>query len=162
MTGSSIDALTVGAIGLSDFLFNTVPFLARKPPEPAPSVVSSSLSFADSRLRKIDFLRVAVGRLAAGAGIGGVVSWVAASGLGSDFRLAGEGERDEGALESLLLRRLARDLDLRRSFTTAAGRTLAESILEVPSFSDMGGLASCSLFAVTVIFGLLCSSATRS
>jgi hypothetical protein len=102
--------------------------------------------------------------------------------------LVGEGEREGGALDSFLLNRLARDLDFEgervrspktgagiilaesttgagrvlAESTTEAGRTLAESMLGVPSFSEAGGLGLCSLSAVTVILGLLCSSATRS
>lgn len=191
LVGSSMDALTVtvGAIGLSDFLFSTVPLLARKPTVSAASV-SSSLFFSESRLLKIDFLRLTTGRLAgAGAtGVAGVAAgataaavaaagavpaarsptafWTGSSGFVSRVLLAGDGERETGALDNLLLRRFARDLDFEGervlSPSTGAGRTLAESMLAVPSLTETGGLGSCSLSAVTVILGLLCSSATRS
>lgn len=161
--GSSIDALTVGAAGLSDFLLRTVPFLAKNPPVPVHSV-SSSLFLSDSRLLKIDFLRETTGRLAAGAGAGADSTTATgfragSSGFVSRVLLAGDGEREGGALDNLLLRRLARDLDFEGervlSPSTGAGRTLAESMLAVPSLSETGGLGSCSLSAVTVILGLL-------
>jgi hypothetical protein len=175
LVGSSMDALTVGATGLSDFLLSTVPFLARKPPDSVASV-SSSLFFSESRLRNMDFRRWTTGRLAAGDGVMATF-WAGSSALGSRVRFEGEGEREGGALDSFLLNRLARDLDfeaerVRSPSTgagitliesdTGAGRTLAESMLGVPSLSEAGGLGLCSLSAVTVILGLLCSSATRS
>jgi hypothetical protein len=170
-----MDALTVGATGLSDFLLSTVPFLARNPPDSVTSV-SSSLFFSESRLLNIDFLRETTGRLATGDGVT-ATSWTGSSAFVSRVRLVGEGEREGGALDSFLLNRLARDLDFEgervrspktgagiilAESTTEAGRTLAESMLGVPSFSEAGGLGLCSLSAVTVILGLLCSSATRS
>lgn len=113
--GSSMEALTVGATGLSDRLFRTVPLLARKPPLSVVSVSSSfffsSLFFSESRLRKIDFLRVATGRLTTG-GDSTTTSCTGASDFCSEVRFEGEGERDGGALDSLRLKRFASDLDL--------------------------------------------------
>jgi hypothetical protein len=186
LVGSSMDARAVGATGLSDLLLSTVPFLARNPPDSVASV-SSSLFFSESRLLNIDFLRETTGRLATGDGVT-ATSWAGSSAFVSCDRLVGEGEREGGALDSFLLKRLARDLDFEgervrspktgagrvltesttgagrvlAESTTGAGRTLAESMLGVPSLSEAGGLGLCSLSAVTVILGLLCSSATRS
>lgn len=155
-----MDALTVGAAALNDFLLSTVPFLAKKPPFSAASV-SSSLFFSESRLLKIDFLRETTGRLA--TGVGSLTGfWTGSSDFVSRVLLAGEGEREGGALDNLLLRRFAKDLDFEGERALEAGRTLAESMLAVPSLTETGGLGSCSLSAVTVILGLLCSSATRS
>jgi hypothetical protein len=82
LVGSSIDALTVtvGAAGLRDFLLSTVPLLAKKPTVSAASV-SSSLFFSDSRLLKIDFLRLTTGRLAAA----GAASVAGATGVGAEL-----------------------------------------------------------------------------
>ena len=164
LLGSSIDALTVGTTVLVDLLLSTVPLLAKKPLLSGASV-SSSLFFSESRLRNIDFLRETTGRLATGKEAT-ATSWAGSSAFGSRVRLDGEGEREGGALDNFLLNRLASDLDFEgeraRSLGTGAGRTLAESMLGVTSLSEAGGLGLCSLSAVTVILGLLCSSATRS
>ena len=164
LVGSSMDALTVGTTVLVDLLLSTVPLLAKKPP-PSVVSVSSSFFFSESRLRNMDFLRETTGRLATGAEAT-ATSWTGSSTFCSRVRSDGEGEREGGALDNFLLNRLARDLDFEgervRSPSTGAGRTLAESMLGVASLSEAGGLGLCSLSAVTVILGLLCSSATRS